>query len=762
MAYHPNDDVGKTPPTPWGALNYPSDAYHTRASWGHGRTGGYDSLEMTDLDHPQPSPDPTSDKRALLDSGPPTAGLYYSRPGSPPIMASTSSTKSGRKCGNPFAQGWRDDWVMYSCFVFGVACAIGHHSFYNSLNGKEATDQILMHRYGTLLAFGARAGLSAAVGAAYHQRVWATVRKRIITLGSLDSLFSLTEDVLAFFSWELMKAAKLAMLLAFFVWISGLVVILTANTLQVHLDRVEVNDLCPTVRSLNFTMEELYDWRSPTRVGRYPLIPAVFWNTTKRPNDKDDDDWFDYYTAPAPTLDQTLNIAAFMGGTVIRKDAQAETCGLGWNCTYEIKFTAPAYKCTQLASGVGAKPVNLTQESGSVAPPLSPDMLLPKGIFSYVAISEAGEYSVTQMKDVDPGGIPKSRRPDPKNLGAFRTEPVIWVGHAARADPTQPLPENVTRADWGRLYVPRIFACENYESEYTVKFNLNDGGAQSTNVTSLKFLRPVVNTTYFPNIESRDGTADNITARPISNYIFPRDVRRYRLTAAYHALGLIARSFINGTVSLNPNEPDIMPLVNTKVIQTNLLDEENNYLPHDNLMERLQNLFADMILSILSNPRFASVVWAARSHEQSGLGLGGEGLGYPCQRSRIANVYLYRKLDLWVVYGLAIVVALTAVVVGLLAIRENGGASKDTHFSSIVAATRGPALDKLAWDDGTPAAGLPLESKKARLGYGRMGGMSSTATMATGADLGRLGFPRFGFTLEGDVGQARGRISRAL
>lgn len=107
-------------------------------------------------------------------------------------------------------------------------------------------------------------------------------------------------------------------------------VILTANTLQVQLSRIVTEDMCPGIRTLNFTMEELDEWRTPTKIGRYYEIPASLWNTTRRSGDGDDDDWFDYFTAPGLTLAQTLTIGAFMGETVIRRNAQVETCGAGW------------------------------------------------------------------------------------------------------------------------------------------------------------------------------------------------------------------------------------------------------------------------------------------------------------------------------------------------------------------------------------------------------------------------------------------------
>lgn len=94
---------------------------------------------------------------------------------------------------------------------------------------------------------------------------------------------------------------------------------------------------------------------------------------------------------------------------------------------------------------------------------------------------------------------------------------------------------------------------------------------------------------------------------------------------------------------------------------------------------------------------------------------------YPCQRFRTANTYSYQMRDLWIVYTIAATITLACVAAGALAIHENGGVTRNTRFSSIVAATRGPALEKIAWMGPLQDQGdVPAEVKKLRLGYGVM------------------------------------------
>ncbi len=141
----------------------------------------------------------------------PSAGPPPEYVGSPP----KKRMPSARSC---WLWLWHSSFSMYGCFVFGVACAIGHHIFYKSLDGQPADNQTQMLRYGTVLAFAAKAGLGSAVVAAYRQRVWTTARTRLMTVAAIDSLFAAAEDITAFLSWEFASGAKTAAALATFVW----------------------------------------------------------------------------------------------------------------------------------------------------------------------------------------------------------------------------------------------------------------------------------------------------------------------------------------------------------------------------------------------------------------------------------------------------------------------------------------------------------------------------------------------------------------
>ncbi|KAI0155353.1 hypothetical protein GGR57DRAFT_95136 [Xylariaceae sp. FL1272] len=586
--------------------------------------------------------------------------------------------------------------VMYFLFVFGILGAVGHHLYYNSLQGKPADDQLFRLRYGVVLAFIAKAGLVTAVVVAFKQRIWYTMRNRVLSIEALDSLFAATEDFTALFNIEVYKQAKVAMLLAAFVWVTPFLLIITSTTLTVEMATKVENTTCPGIRTLNLSNEEFENWRYPSRIDGLQEVTLSLWNSTVpygtlNPNISKPE-WFDYYTSPKESYTTLATLAAYDQKAIMKNGANLEICGAGWNCSYTINFTAPAYRCTEVASGVGSEVRSL----GEQKPPkgFTTDLLLPTGNNSYYVYAFGSEYSA-QMKSVRPGGQPTTDPPYPEHMGAWRTEPVIWFGYSAFVGEWPP-PDNKQTIGFNESFVPHVVACENWETDYTVKFDIM-GADQKTEVMNRTYLHKVIDTVWDQSKDANDGTTDNITAYPSSNYVYPHDLRKYRRVSAMHSLGLPLRTFINGTIDSTQVS---LPTENTPALQTKLIDQSSFFLTYPDVTARLESLFDDMILSLFSKPEFLAVVWAADPSAKSGLGKGDESTLYPCTRSQSQNVFDYHVRDLWVVYALVILLGLAGIEVGRHAVRANEGVLRDTRFSTIVAATRGPGLDGVGRSSG--------------------------------------------------------------
>lgn len=94
--------------------------------------------------------------------------------------------------------------------------------------------------------------------------------------------------------------------------------------------------------------------------------------------------------------------------------------------------------------------------------------------------------------------------------------------------------------------------------------------------------------------------------------MYPNDTQKYRRTAAFHSLGEMLRTFLNGTVEISDSL--VQPIENTQAIQTKLLDGKNNYMPRSDLQSHIMTLYDDIILSMFSNPQFAEVVCKCFAH----------------------------------------------------------------------------------------------------------------------------------------------------
>lgn len=111
--------------------------------------------------------------------------------------------------------------LMAGSFLLGLSFALAHHFYYLHLDEiiVESQSQQQWHlRAGTGLAFLVRAFLSAAVGIAYTQILWRTLRSKSITIGGVNSLFGVMNNPWAFIGWELWTAAPLLAVVAIIAW----------------------------------------------------------------------------------------------------------------------------------------------------------------------------------------------------------------------------------------------------------------------------------------------------------------------------------------------------------------------------------------------------------------------------------------------------------------------------------------------------------------------------------------------------------------
>ncbi|EYB27194.1 hypothetical protein FG05_30334 [Fusarium graminearum] len=571
-------------------------------------------------------------------------------------------------------------WNMCLLLVLGTVFALGHHLFYSTLDGKAATDQSLMLRYGTILAFCAKASLGTAAAIAFQQRAWLVLRHKTARLNTVDSIFTANTDIFSLLTWSSINKAKIGTLIAVYCWITPLVVVLTSETLSVVVGTRVENGTCPNVRTLNFSNEEIVYWRTPWKVNDRFLMSVSLWNTTAAGEtiNLTDSNEFDYFTGSSQQWDGMIASRVVLSNEpLVRKETGQDICSTRWNCSYVISFVAPGYKCEELASGVNSEVRNL----GQATPPFNTSALAPMGNYTYYAKNHLGDYHNPQILS-SIGGRPKQKPPYPKNLGAFRTEPIMWIGYSTVKNYSKPQPPEPRKGDWYKAYTPVIIGCEHYEVKYTIKFDFVEG-VQSHKILHRKYLRKVINTTFTSELDQDKRLKDRTKAIPEKNYVYPLDIGKYRLTAAYHSLGYTLRRTLNGTTTM----PHFN--VNSDILITPLVDRIN-YLPVENFRHAIMNMYENMVLSLLSDPSFSVVSWASNG-KPSGPSKGGAETAYPCRKEQYINVFSYSQTQLLAVYAASIALAVAAVLLGLQAYREEGR-MRDMKPSSIIAASRASNL----------------------------------------------------------------------
>ena len=431
---------------------------------------------------------------------------------------------------------------------------------------------------------------------------------------------------------------------------------------------------CPAVATLNFTREAVFNFRDENEKD-IPRLSLSYYNTTD-PDGKAAG-YFDYYDQPTKNARRLAFASAYLRRSQVRTNARIDFCGEGWNCTYSINFVGPGYKCNDISN---------TNVSGA---PFGMDALAPVGNFTYLSEVFQDDYVSPQIETDN--GVPAHGPPYPATLGVFQSEPILWIGYANKTDDLYP-DDSPYAAKWKYVHVPNMFMCVMHHTNYT--FEMRYEPSQIANLKQRDFLRPTVNT----NISLSPGSTADWIATPDSNWVRPStDREAYKMTAAYHSLGALMRTFLLGNIE---KTSDVLLVTRSDISETKLINVNNPY-PVPNLMDAVQNLFQDMLITLLSEPTLVVADKAA----------------VPCQKRQDVVVYRYYKRSLWIGYAVVIAITFAFILVGFWSIYQNGVAS-DVLFSRIMVTTRNPTLDHLSVGACLGGDPFPKELTETKLRFG--------------------------------------------
>lgn len=450
--------------------------------------------------------------------------------------------------------GTKIHWFLPSSMVglllLGFLGAVAHHLFYQSLNGKVAKDQLMMVRIGTALAFFTKAMLVGSVIIAYRQRIWDTMRRKPLTLKGIDGLFAVVEDPTHFFTLEMYKKAKLATTMAIITWIIPLASVLSPAALTTELAYIVGGNNTCDVHTINFTSENVNDWRKPRfRAGE----SLAFWNVTPTYEAKVEDrmEWFDQPSFNAVRL--------FTLTTMSHTFIPMESPCVGFNCTWALNFEGPWYNCTKKNGTELTNDLNPLTENDTF------NSLAPYGNKMYFMDEDSVDYQRPQ-RDYD------------SNLtlgqGIFYSEPKIWLGWVVNT--TIPLSPDSPgyNPSWPFQLEQHLVQCVLQKARYDIGFEYINNAQVNKHV----------------NISG------GIPINPDQGEIHPTNPI-YKEYAVYHGLGQLARRQIVGRITQDNYTEQVRTF--SYVSQTKLVSQDTA-LARPNLRIAFQNYFEEIIISLLS------------------------------------------------------------------------------------------------------------------------------------------------------------------
>lgn len=548
---------------------------------------------------------------------------------------------------------------------------------------------------GRALAYCAKVAFGGCAILVLRQRIWRAFRECALSVMSIDQLFGATEDPSIFGNWEAITSAPFVVIIAMIIWLIPLATVIFspgALTFGDYLERTTFETVVPTI---DFAAEANKDWRTPVpyEFGGFKRS-LMYYNATSR--DRETDGYFDYYDQPSAENKRISLLLAYnnMGHPNGRQDGRQKICGVRYNCTYEQTFVAPGYQCLQVAKGI-----NDTGRLKELGAPFDTSILTPTGSYVYNAEVDFGAYNRSQLPEDQvekgPGGYPISEPPE--DLGVFKFDPVLWLGYSFNTSEKVTV-DSPLALNWTWRYEPRIIRCVHMETEYNVKWNWREPLFHS--MVSRKYLRRIVDTNY---TVSDDGHIDEtISPEPKENYVSPRDdVRLYKKTAAYYALGERFRTFLRGTIELEPPKPGpgYAVVQSDHFTNTRLVGKYSE--PKSNLSEEVESFYTDMVLSLFSAPEMLVI-----RNETATV-----------ERTQYLSSFVYVPKRLWQCYAPVIFITFLILAFGGLTIWEDG-TTFSTGFSRILVTTRNTTLDDISRGACLGNDPFPTELMHTRLKFG--------------------------------------------
>ncbi|KAI1423129.1 hypothetical protein F5Y12DRAFT_758924 [Xylaria sp. FL1777] len=554
--------------------------------------------------------------------------------------------------------------------LVAVAISVGHHVFYNRLDGQAPPEgslkilsgvvphisgQQLNISIGVFLATLVKTFLGIAVASAHDQFSWRAIKSHPTELGLIDSLFSSRTGIFDLLNLRLWQRYPATIILAIVYWLIPFSAVVTPAALSI------VSALVVNSTMMAMPAAEYYNTNFTSLI------------TT----DKDDDTagYVSYAGPLAPVI-------RAVSQSILRGDVVSMTAPFS-NSTYSVAFQGPALRCNEIGSNSAVwrnQSVTIYNASTNYA------------------------FADTRFANIRYLAWPGAPTEAPWTINSND-----YSFQASSSPNGSPLSLTVvTMLGDNESYTPpaaniSLIHCVLWNATYSAKFTY-DQGEQS--VTS--------------RIVSYEKAIDGLPGARSQSVVYFNETewREELLVWSYMAVMEAFQDYVVGSIIEDNYDLDHSTIIDTKIgltvlpftgelgyIQSSIQGLNKNNFVQDgisgatnlSLTDALEGMFRNLTISLVSEPALKQTDRAKDTAVTA----------YTYQ-----NVYEYTPSLLWVAYGIAIGTAALSVVAGCVVIvLARGGYS--TKFSTILRVVHNVRLaDAISLDDTSGKDPLPTRLEK--------------------------------------------------
>ncbi|CAK1366675.1 hypothetical protein CB0940_10068 [Cercospora beticola] len=560
---------------------------------------------------------------------------------------------------------WLAPTVLVTSFLAGVALAIGHHLYYQSLEGVSPEGrQYNPVTIGTAIVFMVRTTLIITVTTAYWQVFWRVLRRKL-PIATIDSLAGALSAVYEILSLKTLRASPLLVGLVLLGWGIRVAIVFPAGTIAPG-GNYTIEHHEQVLQYPNFTNAAAYEMSGGER-GRDDLAKRDTGMGGGTP-------YIDgVWRGPTTLLKRIVAPVFYRGVPYLRPPLT--------NSSYQLTFAGPAVRCENMEVEPILESLSLAMQNCSIdgKPPFCKDDWMSE--FRYLSWTPSGilvPFANESISRID-------ALPVTSNLGARSGGPVSLVV-AIRY-----IADLSSNSNW------TVLNCSLYNATYETSFELQNG---QQNVTIIGY--------EISDSVKTNGNSSGLYGVPRDQFAFSK-----AKTRAYFAVMEMLGEMLTGTVY--EARLDSRQIYDTRVLESNLAFTQEMYPIYMNettrspvedpslptLASAIEQVVQNITISLFSEPGLLTT----ESDRTADIVV-----------SRYEIVYFYNWQRLAISYSVVLLLALVAMFVGLYTIFSTGQ-SYSNNFSTILRVAQNENLAALIEErDRKGQDPLPSHIAKAKFG----------------------------------------------